>query len=189
MSDLGARVFECEGHEFVQLRADAPGHLDDTCRRCRARRKALEQIAQVAEHDLDLDPRGGLPFHRIDCRACLASSHSSRRRFVCEGHEYEEWGGSVLHPGKCAACQRGLHTEAARVRQREAATALSLAAERIADGISAGVMLAIAAGFLTLVGWLAITDPVGLLGTVAGVFLTPLANVLCVLLRPFGGCY
>jgi len=189
MSSVDARVFECEGHEFGQLRAEAPVHLDNTCRACRARRDALEKIARVAEHDLDFDPRGGLPFHRDDCRACLASSQSSRRRFVCEGHEYEEWGSSVLHPGNCGACERALRTEAARTRQREAASTLSPAAERIADGILSGVTLAMIAGFLVLVGWLAVTDPVGLLGTVAGVLLTPLANVLCVLLRPFGGCY
>lgn len=110
--------------------------------------------------------------------------------FLCEGHHFDDMGGHfVLHRADCPACQPQREAELARSRQIAEASELSPEAERITNAVGAYLPLLVGVGFLALIVWLAIVDPRGLIVTVTGVLLTPVANVLCVLLKPFGGCY
>jgi hypothetical protein len=92
VDDLG-RFLVCEGHQFAQIRDAAPIHLDADCPACRACRSEIETAMQAAARAHD-DP----------ALEALRERWELSRRFVCEGHEYEERGYSVLHPGDCHAC-------------------------------------------------------------------------------------
>jgi hypothetical protein len=166
MSGLDTRIFECEGHTFGQIGSWPPNHLDGTCGLCRTR-KALRWEGITAD------------------RANRDRPHS----FLCEGHRFRDEGDLVLHSVECPACQRLREAELTRNRQTAEASKLSPEAERITNAVGAYLPLLVGAGFLALIVWLAIVDPGGLIETVASVLLAPVANVLCLLRHPFGGCY